>query len=71
MDDLGAALLGRADQAPLDRHYRQNRIVHEAVGCLLGVVRSGNEKPFFGPEFVPPAGSPVADVLAGFLGREF
>lgn len=26
---------------------------------------------FFGPEFVPPAGSPVADVLAGFLGRTF
>ena len=26
---------------------------------------------FFGPEFVPPSGSPVADVLAGFLGRSF
>ena len=26
---------------------------------------------FFGPEFVPPPGSPVADVLAGFLGRAF
>jgi uncharacterized protein (TIGR03086 family) len=26
---------------------------------------------FFGPEFVPPPGSPVADVLAGFLGRSF
>ena len=25
---------------------------------------------FFGPEFVPPAGSPVATVLAGYLGRE-
>ena len=24
----------------------------------------------FGPEFVPPAGSPVATVLAGYLGRE-
>jgi uncharacterized protein (TIGR03086 family) len=26
---------------------------------------------FFGPEFVPADGSPVADVLAGFLGRVF
>jgi uncharacterized protein (TIGR03086 family) len=26
---------------------------------------------FFGPEFVPPAGSPPADVLAGYLGRSF
>jgi hypothetical protein len=26
---------------------------------------------FFGPEFVPPPGSPPADVLAGFLGRSF
>ena len=26
---------------------------------------------FFGPEFVPPDGSPVADVMAGFLGRKF
>jgi hypothetical protein len=26
---------------------------------------------FFGPELVPPAGAPVADVLAGFLGRKF
>lgn len=26
---------------------------------------------FFGPEFVPPDGAPVADVLAGFLGRKF
>lgn len=25
---------------------------------------------FFGPEFVPPAGSPIATVLAGYLGRE-
>ena len=25
---------------------------------------------FFGPEFVPPAGAPVATVLAGYLGRE-
>lgn len=25
---------------------------------------------FFGPEFVPAAGSPVATVLAGYLGRE-
>lgn len=25
---------------------------------------------FFGPEHVPPAGSPVATVLAGYLGRE-
>jgi len=25
---------------------------------------------FFGPEFVPPAGSSVATVLAGYLGRE-
>jgi uncharacterized protein (TIGR03086 family) len=24
---------------------------------------------FFGPEFVPPAGAPVATVLAGYLGR--
>lgn len=25
---------------------------------------------FFGPEFVPPPGAPVATVLAGYLGRE-
>jgi len=26
---------------------------------------------FFGPEFVPPGGAPVADMLAGFLGLKF
>ena len=35
------------------------------------VVPQRGEGGFFGPEFVPPAGSPVVDVLAGFLGREF
>ena len=33
------------------------------------VIPQRGEGGFFGPEFAPPAGSPVADMLAGFLGR--
>ncbi len=42
-DDLGRALLRLARKAPLDGHVRQQRVLDEAVGLLLGLPHGGDE----------------------------